>query len=176
MPLLARRAVRVAICLALVFHLAAITAANLPASTALGSGLYAPFAWYLTPTGLWQTWDMFTTIPHFLELDGSLVAIDEQGVAKRYGPLLPGFTPFVESTRIQGSFMRLAFSNDIYPTYSTRYRGAVCRALLAQRNGAPTQVGFELRALELRALTDIRKDGRIGQPRTYSFGPTPCTP
>src|SRR5262245_38977561 len=104
----ARRVLRAALCGALLFHLTAITVANLPANTAFGPGVYRPFAWYLTPTGLWQTWDMFTTIPHFLNLDGWLVAVEEGGGMTRYGPLLPGLKPFVQSTRIQGTFMRLA--------------------------------------------------------------------
>jgi hypothetical protein len=169
-----RRTRRALLCLACVFHLAAITVANLPANTAFGAGIYRPFAWYLSPTGLWQTWDMFTTIPHFLDLDGSLVGVDESGTVTRYGPLLPGLTPFVQSTRIQGTFMRLAFSTESYPTYAKRYLTAVCHALLERRHGAPTQVGFELRADELRALGDVQKDGRIAQLKTYSFGPTPC--
>jgi len=172
----ARRALRVAFCGALVFHLAAITISNLPANTAFGSGIYRPFAWYLTPTGLWQTWDMFTTIPHFLNLDGFLVVVDEHGGQTRVGPLLPGLTPFVQTTRVQGTFMRLAFSNESYAGYSKRYLGAVCRAVLERRHGAPTQVGFELRADELRPLEDVQKDGRIAQLKTYSFGPTPCAP
>ncbi len=173
---LARRALRIGICAALVFHLAAITIANLPATTALGGSIYRPFAWYLTPTGLWQTWDMFTTIPHFLDLDGALVVVDESGSITRRGPLLPGFASFAKTVRIQGTFMRLAFSSDSYTSYTKRYRAAICRALLAERRGAPTQVGFELLAQELRPLADIRKDGRISQPKTYSFGPAACTP
>jgi hypothetical protein len=171
---LARRSLRAGFCGLVLFHLAAITVANLPANTAFGPDVYRPFAWYLTPTGLWQTWDMFTTIPHFLNLDGSLVAVDEGGAVTRYGPLLPGLTPFVQSTRIQGTFMRLAFSSDSYPSYTKRYLEAVCPALIERRHGAPTKVGFELRADELRALDDVKKDGRIAQPKTYSFGPTPC--
>jgi hypothetical protein len=174
MRLLARRSFRIATCTALLFHLAAIMIANLPATTAFGTAIYTPFAWYLTPTGLWQTWDMFTTIPHFRGLDGALVAVDESGAVTRYGPLLPGFAPFVRSTRIEGSFMRLAFSAESYPAYSNRYLAAVCRALLAARRGAPTKVGFELKADELRALADIRKDGLVSQPKTFSYGPTTC--
>ncbi|HEX4338078.1 MAG TPA: hypothetical protein VH062_19345 [Polyangiaceae bacterium] len=173
---LARRALRIAICAALTFHLAAITVSNLPANTPFGAAIYRPFAWYLTPTGLWQTWDMFTTIPHFLDLDGKLVTADENGVVSRRGPLLPGFARFARTVRVQGTFMRLAFSADSYTSYTRRYRAAICRALLTERHGAPTQVGFELIAKELRSLDDIRKDGRISQPKTYTFGPTPCTP
>ena len=70
--------------------------------------------------------------------------------------------------------MRLAFSSESYPAYSKRYLAAVCRALLAERRGAPTKVGFELKAEELRSLADIQRDGRISQPKTFSYGPTPC--
>ena len=167
MKLLARPIARIAICAGLTFHLAAITVANLPASTALGSKLYAPFAWYLTPTGLWQTWDMFTTIPHFLELGGSLVAIDEQGQMTRYGPLLPGFTPFVDSTRIQGSFMRLAFSNNLYPSYSKRYRAAVCKALVWGHIFAPSlKETTDPKAVSLGATRDFQFYG-VATKKTY---------
>jgi hypothetical protein len=70
--------------------------------------------------------------------------------------------------------MRLAFSSESYPAYSKRYLAAVCRALLAERRGAATKVGFELKAEELRSLADIQKDGRISQPKTFSYGPTAC--
>lgn len=171
-----RRVIRIAICSALVFHLAAVTFSNIPATTALGAGIHRPFAWYLGPTGLWQTWDMFTTIPHFFDLDGRLVVVDENGKESRRGPLLPGFARFMRTVRIQGTFMRLAFSSDLYDSYTNRYRSAVCRALLAERHGAQTSVGFELLAQELRSVDDIRKDGRISQLKTYNFGPATCTP
>lgn len=138
--------------------------------------MHAPFDWYVGTFGLWQSWDMFTTIPHFLDLEGALLAVDDDGKETPYGPLLPGLAPYPRAHRIQGTFMRMAFANDAYPEYSRRYLAAVCRAIKDKAGTLPTRVAFELRAMELRPLDDVRKDGRIAQPKTYRFGPAPCAP
>lgn len=170
-----RRAARAVLCGAFLFHLAAVASSNLPRTTALGTSVHAPFDWYVGTFGLWQTWDMFTTIPHFLDLEGSLLAVDASGKEVRYGPLLPGLASYAHAHRIQGTFMRMAFSDDAYPEYSRRYLAAICRAVTNRTGAPPAKVAFELRALELRPLDDVRKDGRIADPKIYRFGPAPCT-
>jgi hypothetical protein len=168
--------VRAALCVACLFHLAAVTTSNLPRTTALGSSVHAPFDWYVGTFGLWQSWDMFTTIPHFLDLEGVLLATDSSGKETRYGPLLPGLAPYARSHRVQGTFMRMAFSDDAYSYFSKRYLAAICRAITSRTGSPPAKVSFELRALELRSLDAVRKDGRIAEPKTYRFGPAPCAP
>jgi hypothetical protein len=166
--------IRAALCAYFCFHLAAITIANLPPTTAFGPGLHAPFAWYVNLAGLWQAWDMFTTIPHYLDVNGTLIVTDAQGHERQVGPILPGLTPFGTEARIRGTFMRLAFSNDDYPGYAPRYLAAVCRAIKETTGSPPASVAFELRTQQLRRLSDVRQDGRLSEDRTFRFGPAPC--
>lgn len=166
---------RVALPAYVVYHLAAITLANVPETTALGSGFHRPFAAYLSLFGLRQTWDMFTTIPHFLSMTGKLEVRDEPGGAVHAeGPLLPGLEPYVNDNRVHVTFMRLAFSAEYYPGYPERYLAAVCRALVAKTGKAPAQVGFELSVEQLRPLADVRRDRRIAEPKSFHFGPSSC--
>jgi hypothetical protein len=169
-----QKALRVAACLYFVFHCAAITMANVSRTTELGDGLHRPFDWYVRATGLAQYWDMFTTIPRFLSMDGALVASDANGSVAEYGPMLPGLLPYRKTSRIHGMFLRLAFSDENYPGYSNRYLGAVCRAIGDRVGATPVQVGFELRTQQLRRLEDVRRDGRIAEAKTFRFGPAPC--
>jgi hypothetical protein len=158
------------------FHLAAITVANLPPTTAFGPSLHAPFAWYVNLAGLWQGWDMFTTIPRFLDLDGTLLSRNADGVETRVGPILPGLTPYGKEDRIDGTFLRLAFASDDYPGYAPRYLAAVCKALREETGKTPASVAFELRTQQLRSLPDVRKDGRLAEDMTFRFGPAACVP
>ncbi|HVU03386.1 MAG TPA: hypothetical protein VHE30_16615 [Polyangiaceae bacterium] len=157
-----------------VYHVAALCIANLPETTALGSSLHGPFSPYLSVFALRQTWDMFTTIPHFLAMRGELVSRDVDGHERRDGPLLPGLRPYGNDPRIHVTFMRLAFSGPAYPGYADRYLASVCRALAESGKARPDQVGFELDVLQLRALSDVKRDGRIAEPKTFTFGPARC--
>jgi len=168
------KALRVFACVYFIFHCAAITLANMSRTTELGDGFHRPFDWYLRATGLSQYWDMFTTIPRFLAMDGALVASNAAGATAEYGPMLPGLLPYRNSARIHGMFLRLAFSDENYPGYSNRYLAAVCRAIGERSGSTPSQVGFELRTQQLRRLEDVRRDGRISEPKTFRFGPAPC--
>src|SRR5512139_1994675 len=80
---------RTAACAFFAYHVAAVTIANLPRTTALGSALHRPFELYTNLTALGQTWDMFTTIPRFAKLDGDLVVEVAPGDVRRFGPVLP---------------------------------------------------------------------------------------
>lgn len=170
------RVIRVVACGYFVFHLVAITMANVSRSTELGDGFHRPFDWYLRVTGLSQYWDMFTTIPRFLDIDGVLVAADRSGATKEYGPMLPGLLPYRKEPRVHGMFLRLAFSDAYYPGYSNRYLAAVCAAIAERAGSPPSQVGFELRTRQLRALSDVRRDGTIAETKTFRFGPAACSP
>ena len=169
-----RRPARAALTFFLLYHLAAMTTANMPRSTALGGSPHAAFDPYVSSFALWQSWDMFTTIPHFLSLEGVLVSFDGQRHPAQQGPLLPGLRPFERRHRLSGTFLRLAFSADHYPGVSDRYLAAVCRALRARDGVAPAGVGFELRVEQMRPLAEIRSDGRIADPKIYTFGPAAC--
>jgi hypothetical protein len=175
MPFTRRELARTALCTWATFHVAGILVANLPRTTALGSVLHRPFEGYLAVFGLFQTWDMFTTIPRFASLDGTLVAVGADGKERRYGPVLPGLVPAGESARIKGTFLRLAFSSAAYAGYSERYLSALCHAIRDKEGIPPTSVRFELLTEQVRKLEDVRRDGVRAEPKTFTFGPAECT-
>lgn len=169
-----RRTLRAVACVYFAFHMAAVTMANVSRTTALGTGFHRPFDWYLRITSLGQYWDMFTTVPRFLEMDGALVASDASGTTAEYGPMLPGLAPYARSARVHGMFLRLAFSEEYYPGFAARYLAAVCRAVRERTGTTPRLVGFELRTRQLRPISAVLLDGKIGEPKTFRFGPAPC--
>jgi hypothetical protein len=168
------RPARLALAGVLVFHLAAITMANVSRTTALGTTFHRPFETYIDAARLWQSWDMFTTIPHFHDMAGALVAFDDQGNITRYGPMLPDLRPLRKDPRIIGAFLRLAFVEDGYAAYNVRYLRAVCDAIATRSGKRPAKVGFELYTEELRSIQDVQRDNRIGERKTYPFGPIAC--
>ena len=167
---------RTVACLFLTYHLAAISVECVSRNTALGTTFHRPFDDYVALARLWQPWDMFTTIPHFRAIDGSLVAFDGEGHETRYGPLLPGLRPLPNDPRMYGVFLRLAFADTAFQAYNVRYLDAVCRAVRAASGKTPAKVGFELRTLQLRSIADVLRDGRIGEPHLFPFGPIACPP
>lgn len=168
-----RDAPRAALCAILIFHLAAITITNVPRTTALGSTFHRPFDAYLSFTGLWQSWAMFTTIPYYLEVDGSFVAIGADGRQTEYGPMLPGLEPYRKDPAIDVMFLRLGFVSD-YAAYGGRYTAALCKAVAERTGTVPAGISFELRTKQLRPMKDVLRDGRIADPHSFKFGPTPC--
>jgi hypothetical protein len=168
------RPVRLLASAALLFHLAAITVANVSRDTALGSGFHRPFDLYTATFRLDQTWDMFTTIPHFYDMDGTVVVIDEAGRETHYGPMLPGLLPYRKDPRIHSMFMRLAFMADAYPSFSQRYLAVLCRAIAQKTGVTPHQVAFDLHTRQLRRLSDVRVDGRVADSNVSRYGPSVC--
>jgi len=148
--------------------------ANVSRSTALGTVFHRPFELYEGLFRLDQTWDMFTTIPHFRDMDGTLVAIDEAGAETRYGPMLPGLTPYRKDPRMHSMFLRLAFAGQVYPEYSTRYLAAVCRAIAAKTGSSPQKVAFDLHTEQLRPLDRVRADARVAESNVTRYGPMAC--
>jgi hypothetical protein len=167
-----RRVLRAALCVLLVFHLAAITITNLPRTTALGSFFHRPFDAYIAQTGLFQSWAMFTTIPYYLDVGGSIVVVDREGRQVNYEPMLPGFAPYIKDPSNDVMFLRLGFSPE-YAGYGARYTAAICRAL-AHAGKPPLSIGFELRTGALRRIQDVARDGRMADAKTFRFGQAPC--
>jgi hypothetical protein len=168
-----QRFIRGAACAFFLFHLAAITIGNVPRTTALGAGIHRPFGAYLRVTGLAQRWDMFSTIPHFLDIQGSLVARDERRKETRYGPLFTDpETPL--TLRTQAMLVRLTYSRVEYQEALRRYLRAACRKVASRTGETPRGVGLELRTLRIRRLADIRKDQRIADEKLLRFEEGPC--
>lgn len=149
----------------LVYHLCAIIVANLPDDTAFGGELQAPFKQYTELAGLTQRWDMFTTKPYYLDLTGDLEAIDENGEASRYGLILPGLVPYVDSLRVDAVFFRLGFSAKNFRKYFRRYHASACRAIAARTGAMPRSVQLKLVPQRIQPLEMIQKTRQIARPR-----------
>lgn len=161
------------VCGFFVFHLAAITVANVPKTTALGSAIHRPFETYVRLAGLWQSWDMFTTIPYFLDLDAQLVTLID-GREVRFGPMLPGLEPYKKELRIHGLFLRMTDPAGGSRDVASAYFRSACRAVEAHVGAKPTRIGVELFVRRIRPLTEIRRDGRIADVERRPFEGPPC--
>lgn len=168
------RAARAAACAYFVYHLAAITMANVPRTTALGAGFHRLFDAYIHATGIWQRWDMFTTIPYFRDLDVRLTARDASGRDLRYGPMLPELSPFDKRLRLQALFARLTFWRASYAPFAARYFARACDAVEAKTGQRPAKVGIELVADKIRPLAFVRADGVVSERETLRFEEAPC--
>jgi hypothetical protein len=166
------RWLRAGLCAYFSYHIAAIAIANVPATSALGRLCHAVVDPYLGTFGLWQSWDMFTTVPHYVHIDGLLVARDDSGNESRHGALLPGLEDYRDELRIHALFMRMTVAA---PSGIRRdaYLEAACRAI-AERGGSPATVAIELEVEQFRSLDAMRTDGMVGEFQTLHFGERSC--
>ena len=169
----APRAARAVACAYFVCHLAAISNASLFRPSALGAA--RAFDAYTRFFGLWQTWDMFTTIPYYLDLDGQLVARDTAGRETRHGAMLPGLARYRKDLRVHGLFLRL-LSSPTFGEPGRRYIWAACRAIEARTERPVETVRIELVGARIRRLDDIRRDGRLYETDRNQSADQPCVP
>jgi hypothetical protein len=165
---------RIVVCGLVLYHLAAVTIGNLVEAGSLSQTLHRYVNPYLRLFGQWQEWDMFTTIPLYLTIEGKVVARAMDGKETRYDPLLPGFTKGPDSLRLISMFARVVWARKSFRLHVERYQRAVCHAIAEREGSMPRSVRVELDTLTIRQLTAIRKDGVIGDPRTYKSEEAPC--
>ena len=158
----------------LVFHLAAITVANLPVDGAVGKSLHAPFNHYLAGLGLWQRWNMFTTVPYFHHLDAVANARFTDGKTQHFGPLLPELSAYPDANRLHGFFLRTAFPKPQYEAYAKTYGRRLCRAIAARAGRSPESVEVIILADRLRRLAEVRKDNVLGKRERVRMAVTRC--
>jgi hypothetical protein len=147
-------------------HMAATCAQALPEQSALRP-LSLPFRHYEEVTGLWQTWDMFTTIPYFHDYHVDLQVAETDGSVTQGGVLLPGLRDFDRAVRTETLFMRLLYEPDFGP-YLNGYIDSVCRELRAKRGHGGQQVVVHESCQRMRFLNQIREDGKIANPEEHS--------
>lgn len=170
------RAGRALLCVGLVYHLAAITVANVPSASDLDRALHAPFDAYTTLAGLSQTWDMFTTIPHYLDLEAELRARHADGREMGHGPMLPGLGLQRKTLRIHGFFLRLVLATPFNDSYRRRYFDAACHEVERRLGARPQSVALTLTGLRIRPLQAIRRDRRIADFEVHRSEEHPCGP
>lgn len=129
---------------------------------------------YLVTFVQWQEWDMFTTIPLYLDIRHTLVARDDSGQETRYEPMLPGFTPQSDNLRILSMAGRLVWVRHGFRVHADRHHRAACAAIERVSGTRPRSVRVELDAQPLRNRHQIIATGVIADPKVFRSGDLPC--
>lgn len=154
---------RMLICAACLYHMAAMVSANLPFGTAFGNQLRRPFQYYVGYVGLWQNWVMFHTIPHFRSIRPVLVAQYPGGSKSEHGPMLPGLTPYDHRTRLGSLFFRYVWpTSDINP-YAESYLRKACTEIAQKTGNKPSSVTLRMDSQRLAPLADVKKTHKPGK-------------
>lgn len=159
-----RRWLRAVICVACLYHMAAMVSANLPFDSAFGNGLRRPFGHYIGYVGLWQNWVMFHTIPHFHKIRPVLVANYAGGSKTEHGPMLPGLTKYQHRTRLGSLFFRYVWpTGDITP-YAESYLRKACVEVARQTGHKPASMTVRLDSYRLIPLNEVRQTHKTSKP------------
>jgi hypothetical protein len=153
-------------------HMAATCVQALPEQSAIRP-LSVPFRHYEELVGLWQTWDMFTTIPYFHDYDVDLQVTDTDGGISHEGILLPGLRPFDRAVRTETLFMRLLYDPDFVP-YLHGYVDEACREIRTKRGHGGQKIVVHESCQRMRFLNQIREDGKIANPEDHASAVFTC--
>jgi hypothetical protein len=165
-------AIKAAAALLFLVHMAATCAPNVPEQSAL-SPASLPFRHYEEVTGLWQTWDMFTTIPYYHHYDVDLEVMEPDGRRDRVGALLPGLRPYDHALRTETFFMRLLY-DPTYARYLDQYAERACAEIRARRGHGGQRIAVHESCERLRWLTQIREDGVIANHEEHTSRAFEC--
>jgi hypothetical protein len=121
-----------------------------------------PFVPYQALTGIWQDWDMFTTIPYLHSYDVALDVTEANGTSEASGPLLPGLRPYDGDIRTEALFTRV-LEEQAFAGYREGYFRSVCAALRASSGKGGQTLVFREKYERIRALAEIRAGGGIGR-------------
>lgn len=167
------RALRAGATLLLLYHCAAVTAANLPRRTVFSNDVHAPFRDYLNLTYQWQIWNMFTERPLLLSIDPKVVATWKGGRTEQMPPILPGFEEYTGELKHYAFLARVLPSGD--NTRDTKaYGQALCRAFIEKFGSEPAHVQLVIETMALRSPSEVRKTGELASPRTQRGGFRKC--
>ena len=152
----------------LLYHLGAITFANLHRSTVLGSGLHTWFSPYTSYLGLWQDWAMFTTIPYYASLTPVLEVETARGGKVDLGPMLPHLEAAPDSLRLTSLFGRLVWSRSSYAEHRQRYERTACLSVEKSTGTTPLSIRVRLEGQRLQRLDAVRSTGVSSYPQQPS--------
>jgi hypothetical protein len=153
-------------------HMTATCVQAIPEQSSLRP-LSSPFRRYEEITGLWQTWDMFTTIPYFHDYRVDLEVTDADGKVTREGVLLPGLRGFDRAVRTETLFMRYLYDPAFSP-YLSGYIDRVCGELRTKRGHGGQKIVVRESCQRLRWLNQIREDGTIATPEEHASQAFAC--
>jgi hypothetical protein len=145
----------------------ATCAQGIPETSALRP-VALPFRHYDELTGLWQTWDMFTTIPYFHGYALDLVVTEPDGRIETAGALLPGLRTFdAHVVRTETLFMRYLYDPE-YAPYLHAYVARACGELHARMGHGGQKLIVRESIQRMRWLNQIREDGVIANPEEHA--------
>lgn len=155
-------ALKAALTLLFLGHMLATSVQHIPKDSALRP-VADPFVPYQALTGIWQDWDMFTTIPYLHSYDVALDVTNANGTSEASGPLLPGLRPYDGDIRTEALFTRV-LEEQAFAGYRTPYFRSVCAALRASSGKGGQTLLFREKFERIRPLAEIRAGGGIGRP------------
>lgn len=164
---------KAAACVLFACHMAATCAPHIPPQSALAP-LSKPFVHYWELTGIWQSWDMFTTIPYYHAYAVGLEVDEPDGGKTWRGVELPGFRRYDGSLRSETFFTRVLGEPD-YTLHLAGYGERVCAALRAERGHGGQTLIFHESVERLHFLNEIRENGSISLHEEHTKT-VPCSP
>jgi hypothetical protein len=152
-------ALKCAACVLFLGHMAATCAQHVPAQSALRPVSQA-FLYYEELTGIWQSWDMFTTVTYLHGYEITLEVTESDGQTRRAGPILPGLANYDHAVRSETLFLRVVGDGD-YAGYLEGYTERLCTALRASSGRGGQKIVLHEWYDRLRWLNEIRDNGVI---------------
>lgn len=163
-----------AACVLFAWHMAATCAQHVPRPSAL-YGATTPFLHYQELTGLWQAWDMFTTIPYYHSYAVDVLATEPDGRLERVGVGLPGLRRYDNVIRTETLFSRILYDPDFRP-YLDAYAVKMCAEIRARTGHGGQKIVVHESCERLRFVEQIRQDGVIANHEDHSSEVFTCEP
>ena len=161
-----------AACALFVWHMVATCAQQVPRTSALASA-NQPFLHYQEATGLWQGWDMFTTIPYYHAYSIDILATEPDGRVERVGVGLPGLGKFGHVIRTETMFSRILYDPEFKP-YLDAYERQMCAELRGRIGHGGQKIVVHESCERMRYVEQIRADGVIATHEEHSSQPFTC--
>jgi hypothetical protein len=163
---------KAAACAFFVWHMMAIGAQQIPQGSALAP-VSKLFVRYEEATGIWQGWDMFTTIPYYHSYMLDVIASEPDGRLERVGIGLPGFTAFGHVVRTETAFSRILYEPD-FRSYLDAYYVKMCSALKTRLGHGGQKIVVRETVERMRFLDQIRADGVIANREEHNSPSFTC--
>jgi hypothetical protein len=158
-PARAVTALKALACVLFAGHMAATCVQHIPPQSALYRAA-PPFTRYLEVTGVWQSWNMFTTAPYFHSYDVALEVTHTDGTKETRGVMLPGLERYDGTLRAE-SFFLCAINDRDCGNYLDGYLTAVCSTLHAESGRGGQTLRMKESIERLRRIPDILDGGVI---------------
>ncbi len=167
-----KRAAKTAACALFAWHMLATCSQQIPRASALYPA-NRPFVPYQDATGLWQGWDMFTTIPYYHSYSLDVLATEPDGHQERVGIGLPGFSKYGGVIRTETMFSRILYDAD-FRAYLEGYEQKMCAELREHLGRGGQKIVVHESAERMRFVDQIRADGVIATHEDHSSQPFSC--